>query len=97
MWSCITDTSNLSKAVRVAVVADPQLTDSYSYGQDPSSLALRFITFFSDLYMRRAFRAVQDIYRPDHLIFLGDIMDGGREWTSDDMCAGFTISNPFIH
>ncbi|KAI8927166.1 Metallo-dependent phosphatase-like protein [Entophlyctis helioformis] len=66
----------------IAIIADPQLTDSYSYSQSPGVL-LSLTEFYSDIYMRRNFRMIQDIMRPSHIVFAGDIMDGGREWTDD--------------
>lgn len=43
---------------RVALVADPQLTDFASYhGLD--GWRLRITEFYSDLYMKRIFRALQ--------------------------------------
>jgi hypothetical protein len=40
----------------VVLVADPQLTDTYSYGQSEESLILALTQRYSDLYMARAFR-----------------------------------------
>jgi len=66
-----------SNAIRVAVIADPQLTDRTSYNQEPGSLGLRLTQFFSDLYMRRAFRSSVLGMKPDQIVFLGDLFDGG--------------------
>ncbi|KAI9092598.1 Metallo-dependent phosphatase-like protein, partial [Phlyctochytrium arcticum] len=67
--------------VRVLIVTDPQLTDAYSYKQRGLRLALT--QFYSDLYMRRNFQNLQSSLNPDEIIVLGDIMDGGRQWTND--------------
>lgn len=63
--------------IRVAVIADPQLTDRTSYNQKPGSVALRLTQFYSDIYMRRAFRSSVLGKKPDQIIFLGDLLDGG--------------------
>lgn len=54
-----------------------QLTDRTSYNQKPGSLALRLTQFYSDIYMRRAFRSSVLGKKPDQIIFLGDLLDGG--------------------
>lgn len=35
---------------------------------------------YTDLYLGRAYRSLQQSLRPDATIFLGDLFDGGREW-----------------
>nr|KAJ3418365.1 hypothetical protein HK105_008401 [Polyrhizophydium stewartii] len=61
------------------VIADPQLTDEYSYEQEPG-LLLALTELFSDIYMKRNFRLIQQLMRPQFVMFAGDMMDGGREW-----------------
>lgn len=58
-----------SNTIRVAVIADPQLTDRTSYNQKPGSVALRLTQFYSDIYMRRAFRSsvLGKKTRPNHI------------------------------
>ncbi|OQR88165.1 hypothetical protein ACHHYP_07308 [Achlya hypogyna] len=64
---------------RLAVVADPQLTDYYSYGMPRGSWTLALTEFYSDLYMRRNFQQIARMRpAPDGVIVLGDIFDGGR-------------------
>ncbi|KAJ1724617.1 hypothetical protein LPJ53_001153 [Coemansia erecta] len=65
----------------VAIIADPQIVDHYSYNQ--TGLLLRTVEFFTDIYIRKSYRFLQTIRQPSHVIFLGDLMDGGREWTDD--------------
>ena len=38
---------------------------------------------FADLYLRRSHRYLQQYMRPDTQLFLGDLFDGGREWSTD--------------
>ncbi|KAJ2201134.1 hypothetical protein IW144_000537 [Coemansia sp. RSA 522] len=68
--------------VHVAIIADPQIVDAYSYNQ--SGLLLRLTEFFTDIYMRKSYTALQQLQQPPTIIFLGDLMDGGREWTHTD-------------
>lgn len=63
------------------IVGDPQLTDKYSYGRKG---VIQWITeFYSDQYMRRNWKKLNRKLRPDAVVFLGDLMDGGREWPDD--------------
>jgi len=43
-------------------------------------MLLKLSEFFTDLYMKRNWRYIQNILNPKISIFLGDLMDGGREW-----------------
>ncbi|KAJ2726266.1 hypothetical protein GGI07_000743 [Coemansia sp. Benny D115] len=79
--------SNL-QPVHLAIVADPQIIDHYSYGQ--SGVLLKVVEFFTDIYIRKSYRFLQTIRNPSHVIFLGDLMDGGREWADDAWQAEFT-------
>jgi hypothetical protein len=63
---------------RLAIIADPQLTDYYSYGMAKNSFKLKLVQYFSDLYMARAYRALIRHLNPDKVMLLGDIFDGGR-------------------
>ncbi|KAJ3155629.1 hypothetical protein HDU89_006597 [Geranomyces variabilis] len=69
---------NADGEVRFAVLTDPQLTDAYSYGQRGLPLALTQL--YSDIYMKRNFKALQTLLHPDAIFVLGDMMDGAREW-----------------
>ncbi|KAG0236468.1 hypothetical protein BGW42_003374 [Actinomortierella wolfii] len=62
---------------RVIIIADPQLTDWFSYGQ--SGFLLTLVEIYTDLYMRRAFSRLHASLKPDAVLFLGDLNDGGRE------------------
>ncbi|KAJ1965910.1 hypothetical protein GGI12_000431 [Dipsacomyces acuminosporus] len=64
--------------VHVAIVADPQIVDHYSYGQ--TGALLKTVEFFTDIYLRKSYRFLQTLREPEATIFLGDLMDGGREW-----------------
>ncbi|KAJ2809416.1 hypothetical protein H4R20_000141 [Coemansia guatemalensis] len=64
--------------IHVALVADPQIVDNYSYGQ--TGLLLRTVEFFTDIYLRKSYTALQQLRQPAATIFLGDMFDGGREW-----------------
>ena len=71
--------------MRIAVIADPQIADYFSYGH--SGLRLAAETFYGDLYMRRGFRHLQERLGPDAVLFVGDLFDGGREWAAN-RCGG---------
>ncbi|KAG0287553.1 hypothetical protein BGZ96_008540 [Linnemannia gamsii] len=60
----------------MAIIADPQLTDWMSYRQ--SGLLLALVETYTDIYMKRSFRRLHASLRPDAVLFLGDLNDGGR-------------------
>ena len=62
---------------RLAVIADPQIVDENTYPR--RGIAMWLTKVFTDRYMRRNWRYVMD-QDPGLAIFVGDLMDGGREW-----------------
>jgi hypothetical protein len=48
-------------------------------------ILLSLTQFYSDIYMKRNFALLNSALKPDAVLFLGDIMDGGREWLDDRM------------
>ncbi|KAG7446241.1 Metallo-dependent phosphatase [Guyanagaster necrorhizus] len=68
-------------AKHVLIVADPQILDHRSY--PGRSALLTFLSrLFTDLNLRKSWRAVAT-KKPDAVVFLGDMMDGGRLEMSD--------------
>jgi ethanolamine phosphate phosphodiesterase len=69
-----------SRECRIAVIADPQIIDENTYPRRGLSMWLTKI--FTDRYMRRNYKLLmaQD---PGTAMFLGDLMDGGREWEDE--------------
>ncbi|CAN9347632.1 unnamed protein product [Alternaria alternata] len=66
---------------RLVFVADPQLIDPHTYPGRPwplNPLAYKY----TDLYLRRTYSRFQTILYPDTIFFLGDLFDGGREWST---------------
>ncbi|TLD25748.1 hypothetical protein E2P81_ATG09405 [Venturia nashicola] len=64
----------------VAFVADPQLVDPHTYPGRPWPLST-FTIWYTDIYLERVYRLMQQRLYPDTTIFLGDLFDGGREWS----------------
>ncbi|CAK5281765.1 unnamed protein product [Mycena citricolor] len=65
----------------VLIVADPQILDHRSYPD--RGLVLTYISqFLVDLNLRKSWRASLKL-KPDVVVFLGDMMDGGRFAMSD--------------
>ncbi|RLV91931.1 Cell division control protein 1 [Spathaspora sp. JA1] len=64
---------------RIALIADPQIIDDYSYPKQ-----FKFFNFIvkqiSDNYLHRNFQIMQRVLDPNSTIFLGDLFDGGRYW-----------------
>ena len=68
---------------RLVFIADPQLVDPHTYPGRPWPLSALTVRH-TDLYLRRAYKRIQTILYPDTIIFLGDLFDGGREWSTYD-------------
>ncbi len=66
---------------RLVFVADPQLVDPHTYPGRPWPLNPLTIKY-TDLYMRRSYSRIQTELYPDTVFFLGDLFDGGREWST---------------
>lgn len=64
------------------LVADPQLVDPHTYPGRPWPLSTLTISY-TDLYMRRVFSQSTHALNPQTTIFLGDLFDGGREWSTE--------------
>ncbi|KAI0790605.1 Metallo-dependent phosphatase-like protein [Abortiporus biennis] len=73
---------NTSDTSHVLLVADPQILDHRSYpGRQPWLVWLSQIMV--DLNLRKSWSAAKTL-KPDALMFLGDMMDGGRFAMPDD-------------
>src|ERR1700745_2993143 len=68
---------DVSKECRLAVVADPQIVDENTYSR--RGIGMWLTKVFTDRYMRRNWGYLMGI-EPGGVIFVGDLMDGGREW-----------------
>ncbi|ORY19382.1 hypothetical protein BCR34DRAFT_471969 [Clohesyomyces aquaticus] len=66
---------------RLVFVADPQLIDPHTYPGRPWPLSTLTVKH-TDLYLRRAYSRIQKALYPDTVVFLGDLFDGGREWST---------------
>lgn len=83
-YSSLTSTDTLCQPVQasphhVLLVADPQLVDPHTYPDRPWPLSSLTI-LYTDKYLERSYRIIQETLRPDATLFLGDLFDGGREW-----------------
>ena len=65
---------------QVALIADPQLVDENTY--ERRGIGMWLTKAMTDRYMRRNYRYLQ-WHGPGMVIFLGDLMDGGREWEDE--------------
>ena len=62
---------------KVLIIADPQILDRHSY-PERSPWARLLSQVMTDLNLRKGWRAVYPRFRPDYVVFLGDMMDNGR-------------------
>lgn len=65
----------------MVLVADPQLVDPHTYPGRPWPLSTLTVRY-TDLYIRKSFQYIQGKLSPDSVFFLGDLFDGGREWST---------------
>lgn len=77
-WESLPEGANPHHLV---LIADPQLVDPHTYPGRPWPLDV-LTERYTDLYMRRSFRLTNANLDPDSIIFLGDLFDGGREWST---------------
>lgn len=68
-----------STAKHVALIADPQIVDANSY-PGRHRILLWFTQKITDRFMARNYRLLHKKLRPDAIFFLGDLLEGGREW-----------------
>lgn len=66
---------------RLIFVADPQLVDPHTYPGRPWLLN-HLTVLYTDQYLRRTYSRIQEVLYPDTVAFLGDLFDGGREWST---------------
>ncbi|KAI9755179.1 MAG: hypothetical protein M4579_004375 [Chaenotheca gracillima] len=66
----------------ILLVADPQLVDPHTYPGRPWPISTLSVKY-TDIYLWRNFKQMLRFLQPDTLFFLGDLFDGGREWTGD--------------
>ena len=63
------------------LIADPQIVDPHTYPGRPWPLSTLTVRH-TDSYLRKSFQLLQSYLTPDAVIFLGDLFDGGREWST---------------
>ena len=63
------------------LLADPQLVDPHTYPGRPWPLST-FTVHHTDMYLRKSYRQLQHTLDPESVLFLGDLFDGGREWST---------------
>lgn len=61
----------------MVIIGDPQIVDENTYSR--RGIGMWLTKIFTDRYMRRNWKHLMR-QNPGTVIFLGDLMDGGREW-----------------
>ncbi|CCJ31489.1 unnamed protein product, partial [Pneumocystis jirovecii] len=77
MWSQWENWENGAHPYRVALIGDPQLVDKGTYNR--SFILTALTNFYTDKYMKRNWKYLNNQLHPQSLIFLGDLLDGGRD------------------
>jgi hypothetical protein len=81
-WSSWEDWPAEAAPHRLVFVADPQIVDPHTYPGRPWPLST-LTERYTDRYMRRNFQLINRDLDPDSIVFLGDLFDGGREWSTE--------------
>lgn len=78
-WNNSDHQQSVTKPVRIAILADPQLVDDHTY---PKLLVIvqKALRKLSDNYLHYNYKYLQSELDPDYTIFIGDLFDGGRDW-----------------
>ncbi|KIJ40951.1 hypothetical protein M422DRAFT_68454 [Sphaerobolus stellatus SS14] len=76
------DSQDHGEHMHMLLIADPQVLDKSSYPGRPGWL-MALTQHIVDFNLRKSWRAVKAYTKPDMTIFLGDMMDNGRDVTSD--------------
>ncbi|CAK7895886.1 cell division control protein 1 [[Candida] anglica] len=66
------------ETAHIMLIADPQLIDNHTY-PGRNELLLDLSKHTADAYLKKNYRALTRFTQPDHIIFLGDYLDNGRE------------------
>ncbi|KXL42002.1 hypothetical protein M433DRAFT_71625, partial [Acidomyces richmondensis BFW] len=81
-WSRWEKWPNGATPHHLVLIADPQLVDPHTYPGRPWPLS-SLTEVYTDMYMARNFRLINQDLDPDTIVFLGDLFDGGREWATE--------------
>ncbi|OMJ25467.1 Cell division control protein 1 [Smittium culicis] len=73
------NTNDHETTLKFGIIADPQLVDYNSYKHTGAHLF--FEQLLTDNYISKHYYFLKKLKTPDNILFLGDLMDGGREWT----------------
>ncbi|KTW28541.1 hypothetical protein T552_01801 [Pneumocystis carinii B80] len=76
-WSLWEKWEEGANPYHVALIGDPQLVDKHTYNR--SFILTTFTNFYTDKYMKRNWKYLNNQLHPESLIFLGDLLDGGRD------------------
>ncbi|KAM0262933.1 hypothetical protein ACHAQJ_001528 [Trichoderma viride] len=63
----------------LVLIADPQILDPHT-NPDWPWLELATVVAVTDRYLKQSYNALLHKLHPDSLFFLGDMLEGGREW-----------------
>ena len=78
----------------MVLVADPQLVDPHTYPGRPWPLSTITVRH-TDQYLRRSFTSIRKVLSPETVFFLGDLFDGGREWSTSTSKSPFKEWNKY--
>ncbi|RPB19538.1 Metallo-dependent phosphatase [Terfezia boudieri ATCC MYA-4762] len=77
---------------RMALIADLQIVNPHTYPR--RGIVLKATTFYTDLFMSKLYSLLNKILLPESTVFLGDLFDGGREWSTSTATWGSHVTDP---
>ncbi|RCK64946.1 Cell division control protein 1 [Candida viswanathii] len=70
--------TNPKQQTNILLIADPQLIDNHTY-PGRNELLLKLSQHTVDTYIKKNYNALLDTLSPDYTMFLGDLLDNGRD------------------
>lgn len=83
MWKNWEEWPNDASPYHSVIIGDAQIVDPNSY-PNSTSIRLALTRFFSDNYLHRNHKIYTQLLKPESVIFVGDLFDGGREWNDTE-------------
>ncbi|KAL9649892.1 hypothetical protein ABK040_011365 [Willaertia magna] len=90
IYSMNKNDENIKKVYNILLIADPQLTDNYSYNlhksQNIPKIVKYLLFFITDIFMKKNIKSIykMNLQNLNCILFLGDLFDSGRILEDDE-------------
>lgn len=96
MWDNWEDWPTTSSPYHSIIIGDAQIVDPNSY-PNSTRIRLELTRFFSDNYLHRNYNIYTKLLKPDSIVFVGDLFDGGREWNDTEWISEYKRFNKIFN